>query len=95
LNRASGSRDTSGGPSRGIQWLAIAALAFAAASLLLPAVGAFILSAAAFVLGVLARRQLRRTPGAGPSWVSIAALIVGGFVFAWQVVIFGFVYLSA
>ena len=95
MNWESGSRDTSGGRSRGVQWLAIAALAFAAASLLLPAVGAFILSAAAIVLGVLARRQLRRNPDAGPAWVSLAALIVAGFVFAWQAVILGFVYLSA
>jgi len=95
VNSASGSGNTSRVPSRGIQWLAIAALAFAAASLLLPAVGAFILSAAAIVLAVLARRQLRRNPDAGPSWVSIAALVIAGFVFAGQVVIFGFVYASA
>ena len=94
MNWESGSRDPNGAPRRGLQWLAIAALAFAAASLLLPAVGAFILSAAAIVLGVLARRQLRRNRDAGPSWVSLAALIIGGFVFAWQAVIFGFVYLS-
>jgi len=94
LNWASGSRDSSGAPSRAPQWLAIAALAFAAASLLLPALGAFILSAAAIVLGVLARRQLRRNPDVGPSWVSLAALIIAGFVFAWQAVIFGFVYIS-
>lgn len=94
MNRASGSRDTNRSPSRNVQWLAIAALAFAVASLLFPAVGAFILSAAAIVLGVLARRQLRRNPDAGPSWVSITALILGGFVFAWQAVIFGYITLS-
>jgi len=94
LNWESASRDPNGSPARGLQWLAVAALAFAAASLLLPAVGAFILSAAAIVLGVLARRELRRNPDAGPSWVSLAALIVAGFVFAWQAVIFGFVYVS-
>jgi hypothetical protein len=95
LNAASGSRAARGTSSRGIQWLAIAALAISAASLLLTALGAFILSAAANVLGVLACRQLRRNPDVGPSWVSLAALIVGGFVFAGQAVIFAVVYLSA
>ena len=90
----SGSGGTSGAARR-IQWFAVAALAFAAASLFLPAVGALVLSAAAIVLGVIARRQLRRDPSAGSSWVSIAALILGGFVFVSQLVILAIYYLGA
>jgi hypothetical protein len=79
----------------GIHWLSIAALVFAVASLVLPAVGSIILSGAAIVLAVLARRQLRRDPEVGPAWVSLAALILAGFVFFVQAVIFALVYLAA
>jgi membrane-bound ClpP family serine protease len=64
--------------------LAIIGLLLAVASLFFPALGALVISAAAIVLGVLARRQLKRDPATGPSWVSLAALVIGGFVFLSQ-----------
>lgn len=71
------------GPRR-TSLLAIIGLLLAVGSLFFPAVGALVMSAAAIVLGVLARRQLKRDPATGPSWVSLAALVIGGFVFLSQ-----------
>lgn len=71
------------GPRR-TSLLAIIGLLLAVSSLFFPAVGALVISAAAIVLGVLARRQLKRDPATGPSWVSLAALVIGGFVFLSQ-----------
>ena len=67
--------------------LAIVALLLAVASVFFPAVGAIVLSAIAIVLAVFARRQLKRDPTTGPSWVSLTALVVGGFVFLSQAVL--------
>ena len=74
------------GPRR-TSMLAIIGLILAIASVLLPAVAALVVSAAAIVLGVLARRQLKRDPATGPSWVSIAALVIGAFVFLSQAIL--------
>lgn len=74
--------------------LAIIGLVLAVASVLLPAVAALVASAGAIVLGVLARRQLKRDPATGPSWVSIAALVIGGFVFVSQAILLVFFSMS-
>lgn len=74
------------GPRR-TSMLAIIGLILAIASVLLPAVAALVVSAGAIVLGVLARRQLKRDPATGPSWVSIAALVIGAFVFVSQAIL--------
>ncbi|KRE29572.1 hypothetical protein [Agromyces sp. Soil535] len=63
---------------------AIIGLLIAVGSFMLPAVPAVVAGAGAVVLGVLGRRQFRRDPRTGPSWVSLAAIIVGGFVLASQ-----------
>jgi len=63
---------------------AIIGLIIAVGSFLLPAVPAVVAGAGAVVLGVLGRRQFRRDPRSGPSWVSLAAIIVGGFVLVSQ-----------
>lgn len=72
---------------------AIIGLLLAVASLFFPAVGAIVISGVAILLGVLARRQLKRDPATGPSWVSIAALAIGGFVFLSQAVLLAIFYL--
>jgi len=41
------------------------------------------------------RRQFKRDPSTGPGWVSLAAIIVSGFVFVSQAVILSVVYFSA
>lgn len=64
-------------------------------ALALPAVPAFATAAGAIILGILGRRQFKRDPSTGPSWVSLAAIIVGGFVFLSQGVILAFAYFSA
>ena len=81
------------GPRR-TSMLAITGLVLAIASVLLPAVLALVVSAGAIVLGVLARRQLKRDPATGPSWVSIAALAIGGFVFVSQAILLVYHYTS-
>lgn len=81
------------GPRR-TSMLAIIGLVLAAASLLLPAAAALVASAGAIVLGALARRQLKRDPATGPSWVSIAALVIGGFVFLTQAILLVIFYTS-
>jgi hypothetical protein len=65
----------------------IVGILLAAASLFLPAVPALVTAAGAIILGVLARRQVKRDPRTGPLWVSLIALIAGGFVFLSQAVI--------
>jgi uncharacterized membrane protein len=74
--------------------LAIIGLLLAVASVFFPAVGAIVISAVAIVLGVFARRQLKRDPSTGPSWISLTALIVGGFVFLSQAVLLTLFYFS-
>lgn len=74
--------------------LAIIGLVLAVASVLLPAVPALVVSAGAIVLGVLARRQLKRDPATGPSWVSISALVIGAFVFVSQAILLVYAYTS-
>lgn len=66
----------------------------ALASLFLPAIPALAAAAGAIVLGVLARRQLKREPRTGPPWIWLIAVIVGGFVFVSQAVILAVVYFS-
>jgi hypothetical protein len=83
-SRAAGARRTS--------MLAIIGLVLAVASVLLPAVAALVVSAGAIVLGVLARQQLKRDPATGPSWVSMSALVVGGFVFVSQAILLVYSY---
>ncbi|WP_157413217.1 hypothetical protein [Agromyces allii] len=64
--------------------IAIVGAAAAVISLVLPAIPALVVAFAAFVLGLVARRQLRVDPATGPSWVSIIALVLGGFIFVTQ-----------
>lgn len=64
-------------------------------SLALPAVPALASAGGAIILGVLGRRQFRRDPATGPGWVSLAAIIVGAFVFASQAVFLSVVFFSA
>ena len=61
----------------------------------LPPVPAFATAVGAINLGILGRRQFKRDPTTGPSGVSLAAIIVGGFVFLSQGVILAFAYFSA
>jgi hypothetical protein len=85
-SRTAGARRTS--------MLAIIGLVLAAASVLLPAVAALVVSAGAIALGVLARRELKRDQATGPSWVSMSALVVGGFVFVSQAILMVYSYTS-
>jgi len=64
--------------------IAIAGAAAAVISLALPAIPALVVAFAAVVLGLVARRQLRVDPATGPSWVSIVAIVLGGFTFISQ-----------
>ena len=64
--------------------VAIIALVLAVGSIFLPAVFALIVAGGAIVLALIARRQLKRDPATGPSWVSLTALVLGGFVFVSQ-----------
>ena len=66
---------------------AILGVLLAGGSLLLPATWALAVSAGAILFGVVARRQYKQDPRTGPSWLSLVALIVGGFVFVSQAVI--------
>ena len=87
-------RLTAGARDRRTSMLAIVGLVLAVASVLLPAVAALVASAGAIVLGVLARRQLKRDTATGPSWVSIAAIVIGGFVFVSQAILLVFFSMS-
>lgn len=78
---------------RGIPLAATIGLVLAAVSLFLPAMGALAVSGGAVVLGIIGRRQVKRDPSTGPGWVSLAAIILGGFVFVSQAVILVIVYL--
>lgn len=69
--------------------LAIIGLILAVGSFFLPAIAAITLSAAAVVLGVLARRKFKREPSTGPSWVSLTAIVIGAFVALSQALLFG------
>ncbi len=64
--------------------VAIIALVLAVGSIFLPAIAAVIVAGGAIVLALIARRQLKRDPATGPSWVSLTALVLGGFVFVSQ-----------
>lgn len=89
--------DRSGGAAkrRRVSLYAVVGLLLAVLSLALPAVPALATAAGAIILGVLGRRQFKRDPATGPGWVSLAAIIVGAFVFASQAVILSVVYFSA
>ncbi|HEX6365234.1 MAG TPA: hypothetical protein VF000_03735 [Agromyces sp.] len=76
------------GPRR-TSLLAIIGLVLAVGAIFLPAVGAIVLGAAAVVLGLLARRKLKQDPSTGPSWVSLTAIVLGGFVALSQAVLLG------
>jgi hypothetical protein len=60
--------------------VAIIALVLAVGSIFLPAVFALVVAAGAIALALVARRQLKRDAATGPSWVSLTALVLGGFV---------------
>ena len=64
--------------------VAIIALVLAVGSIFLPAIFALVVAAGAVVLALIARRQLKRDPATGPAWVSLTALVLGGFVFVSQ-----------
>jgi hypothetical protein len=64
-------------------WAVIGAL-LAILSLALPALWALGVSAVAIALGVIGRRQFRADPSTGPGWISLTAIILGGFVFVSQ-----------
>lgn len=68
-------------------WIAIIAVAVALAALATPAIASLPLSALAVVLGLRARREVRNDPTlvAGRLW--IAAVIVGGFVLVFQLIL--------
>ncbi len=74
---------------------AVVGLLLCVLALALPAVPALATAAGGIILGVLGRRQFRRDPTTGPGWVSLAAIIVSGFVFVSQAVILAVVYFSA
>jgi hypothetical protein len=78
-----------------VSLFAIIGLALGVLALALPAVPALVTAAGGIILGVLGRRQFRRDPSTGPGWVSLAAIIVSGFVFVSQAVILSVVYFSA
>lgn len=71
-------------PPRRTSLVAIIALVLAVGSIFLPAIYALVVAAGAIVLALIARRQLKRDPATGPSWVSLTALVLGGFVFVSQ-----------
>ncbi|MGI9823926.1 hypothetical protein [Agromyces sp. Marseille-Q5079] len=75
------------GFSRRTSRVAITGAVLAVASMLLPAVGALVVSAGAIVCGVIGRRQLRKDPSTGPRWVSLIAIALGVFVFLGQAAI--------
>ena len=87
------SDDRGAQPRRRTSLYAIVGLLLAVGSLLLPAVPAMVAAAGGITLGVLGRRQFKRDPRSGPSWVSLAAIIVGGFVFASQAVLLASFYI--
>lgn len=64
-------------------WAVIGAL-LALLSLAMPALWAIGLAAVAIALGVIGRRQFRTDPSTGPGWISLTAIILGGFVFVSQ-----------
>ncbi|MEI5583267.1 MULTISPECIES: hypothetical protein [unclassified Agromyces] len=81
-----------GGPARGgaLRWFgtvspaAVIGLLLALLSLALPALWALGVSGIAVALGVQGRRRFRADPAAGPGWISLTAMILGGFVFLTQ-----------
>lgn len=74
--------------------VALIALVLAVGSLFLPAAGALAVSGGSVVLGLLGRRRLKRDPGAGPAWVPLAAVVLGGFVFVSQAVFLAVVFVA-
>jgi hypothetical protein len=83
---------STGGPSDGIarrrtSLYAILGVVLSAGSFLLPAVPALVAAAGGIALGVIGRRQFKRDPATGPSWVSLAAIVIGAFVFISQAVL--------
>ena len=72
---------------RRISLYALIGLALSVGSFLVPAVPALVTAAGGIILGILGRRQFKRDPLTGPGWVSLAAIVVGGFVFLSQAVL--------
>lgn len=90
---SNGSGDADAQPPR-LSTYGIIGVLLALGSLFLPAVPALVAAVGAVVLGVLARRQVKREPRTGPSWIWVVAVIVGGFVFVSQAVILAVVTFS-
>ncbi|MGR2751378.1 hypothetical protein [Agromyces arachidis] len=75
-------------PERGavLRWFgtvsapAVIGALLAVLSLALPALWALGIAAVAVALGVIGRRQYRADPATGPGWISLVAIILGGFV---------------
>jgi len=91
----SADRPGSGAARTRVSLSAVIGLLLGVLAFVLPAVPALATAAGGIILGVLGRRQFRRDPATGPGWVSLAAIIVGGFVFVSQAVILVVVYFSA
>ncbi|GAA4053710.1 hypothetical protein [Agromyces indicus] len=91
VQRPDGGGDADGAPRGGaLRWFgtvspaAVIGLLLAALSLALPALWALGVSGIALALGVQGRRRFREDPSTGPGWISMAAIILGGFVFVTQ-----------
>ena len=79
---------------RRISPYALIGLVLSVGSFLLPAVPALVTAAGGIILGILGWRQFKRDPLTGPGWMSLAAIIVGGFVFLSQAVLLTTFYIS-
>ena len=79
---------------RRISPYALIGLVLSVGSFLLPAVPALVTAVGGIILGILARRQFKRDPLTGPGWMSLAAIVVGGFVFLSQAVLLATFYIS-
>lgn len=83
-----GTADDARRPGRGaaLRWFgtvspsAVIGLLLAVLSLALPALWALGVAAVATALGAVGRRQYRADSTTGPGWISLAAMILGGFV---------------
>lgn len=83
-------RDDGAAPGGALRWFgtvspaAVIGALLAVLSLALPALWALGVAAVATALGVIGRRQYRADPATGPGWISLVAIILGGFVFVTQ-----------
>ncbi|MDQ0575844.1 hypothetical protein [Agromyces albus] len=85
---------TDGAPKRGpgsgsprYSWKAVTALVLAVGALLMPAIVALVLAAAGLVLGLVARRELKREPSLTGGALALAAVIVAAFVLVFDVIL--------